>query len=255
MAPSSEISFETPEEFETAEPFDVETFDVERQRFRAGRLPDGVSRERFSAIVATVHRLYMETQRVPAIQDIKQAMPKVMPAQLQKCIGTQEFIDAVHARGVPWLPGELEELTPKQMLAVQVISDPTQRTNLSNRLKKIGVTYPEYRSWLKQPVFARYIQRLTEDMLVEHTGDLHTALMGRALNGDLKAIEFVYTLNGRMDPNAKAVQDLEALIGSLIDIMTRHIKDPETLAKVQAEIALLLSVKGRGQTVRGEIGA
>lgn len=167
-----------------------------------------------------------------------------------RIMDTREFAAIISGRGVPWVEGGTynQGLTAEQQLALSVILNPTDRRTLENKLKAIKVPYARYRAWLKQPLFARAVQNISEDMLQDHIGDVHVALTNKATNGDINAIKLYYEVTGRFDPAQKQVQELKGMVTILLEILTTHIKDPVVLQAIAGDMQ-----KKLGETIKGEI--
>jgi hypothetical protein len=163
-------------------------------------------------------------------------------------IETPQFRDAMVSRGVQWKNSA--GLTGQQMYTLQILTDPSNRGDLRAKLRKANVSYATYRAWLAQPQFSSYLNRISENMLVDHIPDFNTVVTQKALAGDLNALKFAYELNGRHDPNKQQVTDLKAIMQALIEIITRNVKDPETLTAISNELHLTLVAHN---VVKGEI--
>jgi hypothetical protein len=132
-------------------------------------------------------------------------------------------------------------LSPEQFFAVGIITNASDRRPLNAKLKSAGITYAQYRAWLKQPHFRDYIGKVGEDLLGEHVADVHTRLTERATSGDIQAIKLYYELTGRHDPNRQQMIDLQYIIGLLLEVITRYVPDVNTLAKINRDIEKVMA--------------
>lgn len=162
---------------------------------------------------------------------------------------TPVFADAMRALGVPW--GSDGGLTAPQMLALQVLTNPTDRRDLKVKLKSVGVTYAQYRAWMNQPSFSQYLHKITEDALTQHIPDFNRALIEKGLKGDLNTIKYINELNGRHDPNKQAVADLKSIVSQLLEIIMSEVTDEAQLNRIASKFQLVLGTS----TIKGEIGA
>jgi hypothetical protein len=222
---------------------------VQRHTIVSFDAPEGCTEGQWRIIVNAAYTAYTMDRRVPDLNRIRELTGRNYPKKLiGKVLDTENFKNAMLTRGVPWKNGD--GLTGQQMYCLQILTNPTDRRELRAKLKSAGVTYPQYRAWLNQAHFSRYLSTVTEGMLQDHIPDFNTVLTNRALSGDINALKFAYELSGRHDPNRQQVLDLQAIVNSLIEIITRNVKDPETLQRISAELQVTLVSKN---VIKGEI--
>ena len=220
---------------------------VGKTKWRVGATPNGISYADYQDVLNTVYHLYTKNRALPDLQSIS-LHSMVGAATVKKAVETKEFVQAITARGVPWL--DSKGLTSQQMLAIQVLTNPTDKRALKDKLRAVGVTYPVYRGWMNQPAFSQYMFKITEGMLTDHLPDFNTALTNKGLAGDLNAIRYINELSGRHDPNRQQVLDLVAIVEKLLDIIQRNVTDPVVFQKIAAEFQMTVASK---TTLQGEI--
>lgn len=204
----------------------------------------------FRTVVGAAYTAYTMDRVVPDQERIRALIGKgnYTKKVISKIIDTENFKNAMLTRGVPWKNGD--GLSAQQMYTLQILTNPTDRRELRAKLKSAGVTYPQYRAWLSQPHFSRYLSTVTENMLKDHIPDFNTVLTNKALSGDVNALKFAYELSGRHDPNHQQVLDLQVIVNALLEVITRNIKDPTVLMQIQSELQLTLVAKN---VIKGEI--
>jgi hypothetical protein len=199
----------------------------------------GVSTTVFRRVVAGASAAYSLDGSVPSIERIRYFCGT--PGKtISIVIASQEFKDTMERRGYSW---ESAKLSPEQEFAVGIITDPTRRGDMSQKLKAAGVSYSQYRAWMKDPHFKEFISQVGEKMLGEHIQDVHTSVMNRATNGDINAAKLVYELTGRYDPAKQQVTDLQAIVALLLEVITRHVRDTSVLAAISSDVELVMSGK------------
>jgi hypothetical protein len=133
---------------------------------------------------------------------------------------------------------------------VSIITNPTNRRPLKDKLAQAGISYYRYKAWLNQPAFAAYVKEIGERLLHDHVQDVHTRVVERATNGDIAAMRLYYDLTGRTDSSTnKAVQDLSATVRLLLEVITRNVTDVTVLDKIQKEIAAVTDGRGTGNSI------
>lgn len=242
------LSFYTPEIIEKMRGYALEQ--VTENKYRAGvTVPEGFDPDDFFDTVNGAYTAYTELKRLPGVAEIERKI--VVPAAvIGKIIVTDEFVKAINARGVPW--ESYNKLSSQQMLVAQIVTNPTDKRPLRAKLKSAGVTYPQYRAWMNQPVFSQYMNRITEGMLIDHLPDFNTVLTNKGLAGDINAIKYINELSGRHDPNRQALLDLQAVVQNLLEIIQRNVTDPATFQRIAAEFQLSMAVNNQN-TIQGEI--
>lgn len=200
-------------------------------------VPSNVSPASFRGVLAGASAAYSIKKKVPSVEEISQYCSQ-RPQTIAKVIATPEFKTIMAARGFPF---ETARLSPEQYFAVGIITDPTNRKPLGTKLKQAGISFATYRAWLKQPHFAQYIEKISEDMLGEHVQDVHTRVLERATNGDMQAIKLYYELTGRHDPQKQQMVDLNGIIGLLLEVITRYVPDTTALSNITTDIGIIMS--------------
>lgn len=212
-------------------------------------VPDGETSEHFRRVVGAAYTAWVGSARskLPDVNDVLEYTGTMTPKVVGRIMVTPEFEAAIRERGVPWNNGG--GLTAQQMLALAVMTDPTNKKTPAVKLKAIGVSYGQYRAWLKQPLFANKLNQLAESAIRDHLPDMQIALTNKATSGDLNAIKFVYELTGKYDPASKEVIQLKAVIQMLLEVLSRHLsQQPELLQAVAGDIQ-----KALPQSIKGEV--
>lgn len=211
-----------------------------------GALPKNIKPSIFNRVTTAAEVLYLRGNgKMPSIDSLS-AESKVPVTILLKVLQSQAFLKRMKARGINWKSsdnrGEIR-LTTEQAAAINFLTDPTSKLDLTQRLKKAGITYSVYRNWLRNPAFSALIRGVAETNLDAHLPDFHTQVIKRGLAGDLKAIQFAYELTGRHDPAKQQAVDMSRLVMLLLEVITRHITDPDKLLAINADIDLVLKGK------------
>ncbi len=202
----------------------------------------------FRNVVAAAYTAYIAYRRVPSVEDIAE-FSEHRASTISRIIATDEFKIAIEARGVRWQT-MLGGISAEQHYAISILFNPTDRRPLAAKLKSAGVTYAKYKAWLKEPTFNNFVQQNAEQMLTDHQADIHTAFLNKAMTGDLPAVKFYYELTGRHSPQANQVIDLQRVVGLLLESVSKHVTDPETLLKITVDFA---GAMPRGTTVPGSV--
>ena len=202
--------------------------------------PKGVKLETYREVISGASAAYNVKRDTPTIAEIANyCRPNIRASTITKIVASSEFKKLMSSRGYSF--EKAHTLTPEQYFAVSIITNASDRRPLSAKLKSAGVTYAQYRGWLKQPIFREYISSVSEDMLGEHVQDVHTRVVERASSGDIQAIKLYYELTGRHDPNRQQMLDLQNVVRLLLEIITRYVTDTRTLTLINTDIEAVLS--------------
>lgn len=199
----------------------------------------GVSDLILRKVIAGASAAFLILKRIPTVAEIKK-YSGVQERTISKVIATRTFKDTMGARGFQW---QQAKLSPEQEFAVGIITDPTRKGDMNSKLRAAGVSYSQYRAWMKQPHFKDFISQVGEDMLGEHIHDVHTSVMNRATNGDINAAKLVYELTGRYDPARQQMADLQNVIGLILEVITRYVRDIPTLDLIAEDVATIMAGK------------
>lgn len=200
--------------------------------------PEGFSPTSFRDTVAGIYTHYVREGKLPTVDELHKQWPKYPKTTYAKIMLTEELVTALAYRGVQW--NDKLGLTLEQQTALMMLSNPLDRRALSTRLKELGIPMPRYQAWLKQPIFASHLNRITKDAYTDHLPMMRQALISNALNNDQKAIEMIFAMTGEWNPAQQSIQDSKAVVLSVIEAVVRHVTDPDTrraiLADVQAAV-------------------
>lgn len=213
-------------------------------------IPDGEEPEKFRRVVGAAYTAWIGSvgKRIPDAEDVREYVPNITLKVIGRIMETPEFVNAIRNRGVPW--ASEAGLTTRQMLALSVMTDPTNKKNPAAKLRTVGVTYAEYRAWQRNPAFKAKLERIINNMVGDHISDMQVALVNKATNGDLNAIKFVYEMTGKYDPASKEVVQLRALVASLLEILSKHLStQPEVMAAVATDIQQILPKAITGEVI------
>lgn len=197
------------------------------------RAPEGIGQQTFLTLLSNAYALYVLEGTYS--NDSLQRRTGMVPGTIAKVLNSPEFKHALKIRGV-----ELNAtgLTHEQELCLQILTDPSDGKTLGQKLKLAGVTYAKYRAWMKQPIFKLQMDTLTAGLLSSNA-DALVQLDRLANEGDLGAIKFKFELNGLYDPNKQQNIDIVAMMGKMLEIITKYVRDPETLNNVAGELGQL----------------
>lgn len=176
--------------------------------------------------------------------------------RLIKILGSKTFFARMQSRGINWLENwtidgynsavKRDRLTPQQVAAMAAVTDPTDRRALKTKLAAVGITYNKWRSWLSDPSFADVFKEVSENILKDNIGTVHTRLVQKAENGDTNAMKLFYEVSGRHDPNRQQMLDFTKVLALMLEVLQRHITNPTILLNITQDLDKIMNGKAIG---------
>lgn len=192
----------------------------------------------------TINGLWLSGNgKLPEYAELLRYWPKEWAEEdIVKVLSSRTFYLRMSRRGVPWpenwspqlhnITQLYTRLTPQQVIAMQVVTDPTDKRSLGVKLKQVGINSTVWRAWLRNPVFSDAVRRTSEHLLQDTIAIAHTRLAQKVDAGDLGAIKTLYEVSGRHDPNKQQMLDFTKVISLVLEVMQRHITDPAVLRAI-----------------------
>jgi hypothetical protein len=192
-------------------------------------------------IINTVYIHYVSYNKIPTVAVIVKSTP-YSEKQVTTAVARQAFLNAMRNRGVPW-KSEVERTPPglssEQAYVLTLLTDPSDRRDLTKKLQAARVSYGKFRSWMRQPLFSATLSELSNQMLRDNMASVDNALVQQALRGNLNAIQYFHQLTGRFDPNQQAAMEVSSILNAVVEIISTHVKQPETLTAISQDVTKL----------------
>jgi succinate dehydrogenase flavin-adding protein (antitoxin of CptAB toxin-antitoxin module) len=172
---------------------------------------------------------------VPTIEEVAGYL-KLAQVTINYYLQRRPVIKALEQRGIPFRQHTQDELTATQVAtAITIMNFADVRSN-EEKLDQLGIASATYYAWLNDPQFKNLIDNLADQNL----RNIRPAAIGeftKLINkGDWQAIKFYLETTGELQNN-DAPQS-EQLLKMIIEIIQRHVKDPETIIAIAQDIKL-----------------
>lgn len=209
-------------------------------------VPDGFDRKDYELLLGTIQLWWITENKRPSVSNIVTLLgwPE---SKVVKGLRAKSTYYRLRKRGIAWpenwspAANQVAELTPQQVMAIQILTDPTRPEKFSKRLGIAGINYNVFRNWMRNPKFAEAYKAIGESMITDNINTVHNALVQKAEQGDATAMKLFYEVSGRHDPMRQQTQDLTSLVGLLLEVITRHITDVGILTKINNDFSKALS--------------
>jgi hypothetical protein len=129
------------------------------------------------------------------------------------------------------------KLTQRQMAAASAMLNLTDRRSDEKKLRDIGVSTEEFSNWLQDNMFAEYMRQRSEVMISNSIHEAHMGLMRGVRQGNTASIKLYYELTGRYNPNEEQQVNIRILIAKMLEVIQKHVRNPETLNALAVEFS------------------
>lgn len=144
-------------------------------------------------------------------------------------------------------------LSPEQLAVANSILNLADKRSITKKLQDFGVSPAKYANWKKNPIFNGYLRERSEALLGDSVGDVHVALIDSATSGDIQAIKLFYEITGRHNAHSQQNVNVQVMLTGVIEAIAKHVKDPETLQKIAADIQEASQGVLTTNTIKGEL--
>jgi hypothetical protein len=198
---------------------------------------------------------YWRTSALPSYEAIIASGIELLESVYYEAWINPKFVDSLRSRGIPehllrvssgTFNGRI--LTEEQMRVANVMLDTLDKRSRLKKLTELGISTSQYNTWLKDPVYRQYCLERAEDLLISNQPVAHMSLIERVAQGDLGAIKYFNSMTGRYRERERAAVEInnvsmnnygsDTLI-SIVEIIQRHVKDPEVLSAIGDDILAL----------------
>jgi hypothetical protein len=150
------------------------------------------------------------------------------------------FKESMRVRGIELTNDPMaKSLTPRQMAAAAVMLNLVDRRSDEKKLRDLGISTEEYATWMQNDTFATYMQGRAEKLIDNSTHEAHMGLLKAIRGGNIQAVKLHYELTGRYNPDQDNAVNVRVMLGRIIEIIQKHVKDPNTLTAMATELQQL----------------
>lgn len=136
-------------------------------------------------------------------------------------------------------------LTASQLMVVNSLLNLSDRRTQREKLEAAHVTPQTYAAWRRDPLFMEYMHKRAENQFSDASDTASQALLRNVEMGDMGAIKFYYEVTGKYNPKLQLDVNVDSVMNRVVEIIQKHVKDPDTLMAIADDLELLA-----GGTVR-----
>lgn len=203
---------------------------------------------------------YWQKGSIPGYKDLESYGISLDESVYYEAFANARFISGLKGRGLPdhllgidGGPFRGKLLTEKQLTVANTLLDVHDKRSRLKKLTELGVSTNEFNSWLRDPAYRQYCLDRTEELLTSNQHVAHLSLIDRVASGDLGAIKYFNEMTGRYRSKTAAGVEINVennygddKIIAIVEIIQKHVKDPEVLAAIGDDI---LALRGHAKTV------
>jgi hypothetical protein len=173
--------------------------------------------------------------RVPTIEEVATHL-KLTQVTVNYYLQRRVVIKALDDRGIPWKQHSQDELTATQVAAAVTVMNFTDTRSINDKLDQLGINPSQYYAWLNDPQFKNLIDNLSDQNLRNVKPTAVTEFTKLINKGDWQAIKYYLDVTGTV--KSDDAPQSEVLLRMIVEIIQKHVKDPETIIAIAQDIKL-----------------
>ena len=178
---------------------------------------------------------WMLRHNVPTIEEVAQHL-KLSQVTVNYYFKRRQVIKALDERGIPWRQHTQDELTATQVAAAVTMMNFTDTRSNNEKLDQLGINPSQYYAWLNDPQFKNLIDNLADQNLRNIRPTAIGEFTKKINEGDWNAVKYWLETTGELQ--STNVPQSEQLLKMIIEIIQKHVKDPDTIVAIAQDIKL-----------------
>lgn len=178
---------------------------------------------------------WLLSMRVPTVDEVAKYIKQSLTST-NYYLQRPPVIKALEQRGIPFRQHTQEELTSTQIAAASVMMNFADTRSANEKLDELGILPATYYAWLNDPKFNHLVDTMSQRNLGNIKPTAIAEYTKKIQEGDKTTILHYMDNTGVVKSN-DAPQS-EQLIRMLIEIIQKHVKDPELIMAIAQDIKL-----------------
>ncbi len=200
-----------------------------------------------NALTAKEHKLidYYELKwhlgsAVPTVTEVAEYL-KTTVTEVNYFLTRPKVKQALDKRGVPWRKNSRENLSPEQIAAAMTVMNFIDTRSIEAKLDQLGIEPATYYAWQKDPQFKNLLAELSDINLGNIRPTAIAEFGKKVTEGDWRAIRYYMDASGELTNNDMPAS--EVMLRMLIEIIQKHVKDPQIISAIARDIELAAAGK------------
>jgi Helix-turn-helix of insertion element transposase len=193
---------------------------------------------------------------VPTVEEVvvhlRKKYPNIKHTSVNYYLQRQPVIKALEARGINFRQHSQEELTPTQIAVATVMANFADERSNAEKLDSLGVNSATYYAWMNDPAFKNFVQAMADQNLKHIDPVAKTEYAKKIQEGNWNAIK--HYMDVTQSVTGSDMPQSEVLIRMLIEIIQKHVRDPEIILAIANDMKLATANRSlESATLRGEV--
>jgi hypothetical protein len=190
-------------------------------------------------VICAFEQTYWQTGKLPTNEKVSE-LTGVAVKTIEGYFKLDHFRNALLTRGIDLNPSRSEALLtlPQLELANRLLNVHDTRS-VREKLQEAGVTSQQYHSWMRKPAFSAYLAQRAKDMFEASDHEAYNALVGAVRSGDMRAITLFFEMRNIYNPKMQIEVNIDVVLVRVVEIIARHVRDPQTLQAIADELEML----------------
>lgn len=197
-------------------------------------------------IGAAYQQLYWRDGTLPTTEMVFEFLGKIYPLdKIQEFAASDDFQEKLQNLGLKTdTPVVGSVLTPEQILVANLELSLFDKRSIRTKLEEIrkagiNITLVQFESWRRDPAYQEYLTQRSKALFENIESEAIRKLYENVSNNDMKAIQMALEMTGKYQKVVGLNINLEALSAKLIEIIVRHVDDPEIIDAISEELGEL----------------
>lgn len=204
-------------------------------------------------IGATYQQMFWESNGLlPTIEQVLEKLQGIYPEdQVRDYVASEQFQTKLKMLGMKVESPVLGLLSPEQIMVANMEMSLLDRRSIRLKLdefnkamKKLdpdfrNITITQYEGWRKDPAYQEYISKRSKLQYESLETEAYNQLAKMIANGDQGAMKLLFELKGRLNKTLNINMNVEGTLVRVVEIITRHVKDPQILEAISTDIEAL----------------
>lgn len=194
-------------------------------------------------IGATYQQLYWETGKIPSVDSVYEALNRALPKnKILEYAESEAFQEKLENLGLKTdTPVVGYILTPEQILCANLELTLFDKRSMRTKVDEIktvipGLTLAKFEAWRRDPAYQDYLAKRSKALFENIESLALQKLYENVQAGDQKAITMALEMSGKYQKTVGLNINLESLSAKLIEIIVRHVDDPEIIDAISVEL-------------------
>lgn len=193
--------------------------------------PDKVGPKFVNKVLPWVETFWHSHKRYPRDEELIHKFGFTQ-TQLLQLHASKFYSNCLTLRGIQRDPES--DLSPEQVAAITLVTNFSDTRPTNVKMASIGVTEEQLNGWYANPIFQRELASRADSILDNIFPEAQAQLARQIKKGSFPALKFYYEITGRAQ--SPETTNVKLAMMRLIEIVQKHVKDPETLAAIANEM-------------------